>query len=529
MNDGRHTGMIYQKLTGIKIDEQMKLWDARGKGYYGEYLLFSELYNKVSGTCKILMNLQIPSEHGKTTEIDLLVIHETGLYVFEAKHYKGTIYGKIDEPRWTQYFRTAPNQSFNSPIMQNRWHIEQLSKLYPNLPIRSFIVFTNEECTLNVIGGMKDTTLCYLHNMRRMFEDMCAKAAVCMNMEQIDEVFRSLTIHSPMQMDCIYDNGVVMNLYDFVAQATAMHTAKLREDERGHEEKLRVEQEAHSKKLQAERDAHIKRMEVAEQSLVKKEKEAQNSIQATKRIAIIAVVATVIVCISLVGNHKQEKLDAIKEADAKIAGVDAQIEKYQAAADAKVEQYKNQADADLAKHKAQADAEVEQYRKQADAEIEQYRAEAEAARAEQQKFAEKWQVVTDFVVDGNLLSKDFVTVSDVVLKDSVDFGNLVKLSCTLTHNGEDFYALIDKSSMFTVLLTDGRVLEFPCYSSQYSSYSLGYSSSVKKLDVKNFELSGFNTDEIAMIKLTNMQIKRIKYVYGEKSLSDYEVVLYTAK
>lgn len=41
------------------------------------------------------MNLNIPIEDGKTTEIDLLMIHETGIYVFEIKHYKGTIYEKI--------------------------------------------------------------------------------------------------------------------------------------------------------------------------------------------------------------------------------------------------------------------------------------------------------------------------------------------------------------------------------------------------------------------------------------------------
>ena len=486
----------YYDLTGIKIDEQYREWDARGKGYYGEYLLFSELYNKVPGTCKILMNLQIPSEYGKTTEIDLLLIHETGLYVFEAKHYKGTILGKIDEPRWTQYFRTAPNQSFNSPVMQNKWHIEQLRKLYPDLPIRSFIVFTNAECTLNVKGSMDNTTLCYLHNMSNCLAAACAKAEVCMSMEQIDEVFKALKVYSPIRQVNIAKDGIVLSFYEFM-EAVAKHQTE--------------------------------RMQELEQSYVKKEKEIESNRQITKRRAIAAVVAVLIVCFVITSNHKQEKREAIEEANAKIAGVDAQIEKYQAAADNKVEKYKAQADADLAKHKEQVDAEAEQYKKQADAEIEQYRAEAEAARAEQQKFAEKWQIVTDFEVDGKLLNKDFVTVDDVALKDSADFGDLVKLSCTLTHNGEDFYALIDKSSMFTVVLKDGRVLEFPCYKSSYSSYSLGYSSSSKTLQVKNFELGGFAVDEVAMIKLTNMQIKRIKYVYGEKSLSDYEVVIYAGK
>ena len=107
-----HMETIYKNLTGVDISEQERLWNERGKGYYGEYLLFSELYPSITGCCKILMNLEIPNGYRKTTEIDLLLIHETGFYVFEVKHYKGTIYGSADGKVWTQYFRTAPNSHF---------------------------------------------------------------------------------------------------------------------------------------------------------------------------------------------------------------------------------------------------------------------------------------------------------------------------------------------------------------------------------------------------------------------------------
>ena len=71
------------------MQEQKKLWDERGKGYYGEFLVFTELYKNIKGNCKILMNLEVPTDNGKTTEIDLIMIHENGIYVFEIKHYKG--------------------------------------------------------------------------------------------------------------------------------------------------------------------------------------------------------------------------------------------------------------------------------------------------------------------------------------------------------------------------------------------------------------------------------------------------------
>ena len=31
---------LYSDLTGVNIEEQKMLWNERGKGYYGEYLVF---------------------------------------------------------------------------------------------------------------------------------------------------------------------------------------------------------------------------------------------------------------------------------------------------------------------------------------------------------------------------------------------------------------------------------------------------------------------------------------------------------
>ena len=149
----------YRNLTGVDIEMQRLLWDERGKGYYGEYLVFKKLYPKLSGCCKILMNLQVPAGDGRTTEIDLLLIHETGLYVFEMKHYKGTIYGKSHEQKWTQYFRTAPNSRFYNPVLQNQYHIKALQKMFPGIPVYSFIVFTSPECDLRVECNELDTMI----------------------------------------------------------------------------------------------------------------------------------------------------------------------------------------------------------------------------------------------------------------------------------------------------------------------------------------------------------------------------------
>ena len=119
---------IYQELTGVNIQEQKILWDERGKGYYGEYLIFKELFCEINNTSKILMNLEIPTPTGKKTEIDLILIMESGIYVFESKHYKGIIYGQMTDGIWIQWFKTKKSSHFNNPVKQNQYHIDNLKK-----------------------------------------------------------------------------------------------------------------------------------------------------------------------------------------------------------------------------------------------------------------------------------------------------------------------------------------------------------------------------------------------------------------
>ena len=469
-NDTYHTSMenLYQNLTGVNIDEQLDEWDARGKGYYGEFLLFSEIYKYIPGCFKILMNLQIPSENGKTTEIDLLLIHETGLYVFEAKHYKSTIYGKVEDTHWTQFFKTVENKRFPNPILQNRWHIEQLRKLIPNRPIHSFIVFTSSECDLKVTGNLPNTTLCKKSKMRQCFWDISTRAESILNVQAIDDIFSALKIYSPMQdtlVDC--EDNKAMDFYQFIAMMSNFHSEQKAEAEQKYKEK---EKELIQKYADQEKANHMEMKRINRRTI---------------SICAAVLLFFFVLTSSIISLNKQKKQEAIRDAYI-------QVQEYES----QMNQYKNYAD---------------------------------ASREELQKFMQKWEIVTDFQIDGEKLKENYVVVDHVSLTNSADVGDVVHLAFSITHNGEDFYVLIDKSSMFTIVLKDGRVIETPCYSGYYS-YSLGYSKSSKTLEVKKLEFSGFNAEDVAFIKMTNLQIKRIKYVYGEKPLlTDYEIVLYEAK
>lgn len=274
---------IYQKLTNVDIHQQKQLWDERGKGYYGEFLVFSELYPNLPGQCKILMNLNIPTAYGKTTEIDLLLIHETGLYVFEMKHYKGTIYGKPHEQYWTQYFRTAPNQRFRSPIAQNQYHINALSKFAPNIPVHSFVVFTSGEVELKVECSDPNITLCTLPHLRYHLSSLSTKSTV-LSMEQINHLFCTLLNYSPTSQQIVEIDGKEIPFHGFVAELIADHAAK-------------------AQQLEADSRNQI---EVAKLDCEFEKKRARKAIWITVICAVFAVLACIALSIAQITAARQE-------------------------------------------------------------------------------------------------------------------------------------------------------------------------------------------------------------------------------
>ena len=124
----------------------------RDKGLWGEYLTY-RCMRKLDGYKKFLFNCYIPKVNGALTEIDLIMLHGSGIYVFESKNYSGWIFGNEADPQWTQSFRNGHKERFFNPIKQNNAHIKQLRRFLPGLPadaIQSVIVFS-ERCSLQKI------------------------------------------------------------------------------------------------------------------------------------------------------------------------------------------------------------------------------------------------------------------------------------------------------------------------------------------------------------------------------------------
>lgn len=162
-------------------------------GHFGEYLIDYAL-NSLPGYAQKLCNVYVPYK-GRTSEIDVVMLHETGIYVFESKNYSGWIFGDEKGQYWTQCLNPKTKNRFYNPILQNKTHIKAL-KEYLHLteeqaPI-SYIVFS-QRCEFKKVCERSENTIVVqrpdmLKSLRKKIKDRPA----IFTRELIDQMYDEL-------------------------------------------------------------------------------------------------------------------------------------------------------------------------------------------------------------------------------------------------------------------------------------------------------------------------------------------------
>ena len=143
---------LWEIIKGEQPGIIKTLLNYENAGQFGEFATDYALTNKnPDGELVVFKNIYVPTQ-GKTTEIDLLMIHEKGIFVFESKNYSGWIFGSADQLNWTQSLQNGDKNKFYNPIRQNRTHIKALAAFLekPVSEFVSYIVFS-ERCTLKKV------------------------------------------------------------------------------------------------------------------------------------------------------------------------------------------------------------------------------------------------------------------------------------------------------------------------------------------------------------------------------------------
>lgn len=111
------------------------------RGKRGENKVQKIIGETIENKQYVIHNLIIEN-NGKTAQIDHIVINQKAVFVIETKNYSGEIYGLEDQQEWTQILAqgNVKNKLYN-PVKQNATHVYNIKKILGKIPIRSLIVF----------------------------------------------------------------------------------------------------------------------------------------------------------------------------------------------------------------------------------------------------------------------------------------------------------------------------------------------------------------------------------------------------
>ena len=113
-------------------------------GNKGEFWVKYMIGETIENERYVINNLTLEHD-GKSSQIDHIVINQRGVFVIETKNYSGQIYGNENQQEWTQVlsYGKVKNKLYN-PLKQNATHIYNVKRIIGNLPIRSLVVFVQD-------------------------------------------------------------------------------------------------------------------------------------------------------------------------------------------------------------------------------------------------------------------------------------------------------------------------------------------------------------------------------------------------
>lgn len=170
----------------------------KNRGVKGEYEVYLSLVG-VPGYGKCIPNVYVPKENGETTEIDLVFIHETGIYVFESKNWTGTVTGDMDSKEWSLRLGSKNYKDY-SPVKQNNGHIKHLRAFLGHdscqPPYYSMIVFGNDAIIDGVDVCDEFIRVLNTRELSNKMRAMVFEEEEKLSREEVDMIARTLLAHT---------------------------------------------------------------------------------------------------------------------------------------------------------------------------------------------------------------------------------------------------------------------------------------------------------------------------------------------
>ena len=128
-------------------------------GSFGEWM--AKTYSKTIPGALVLHDVLIDGADGYTSQIDLVLVGNRGVYVVEVKSFTDArIYGDTQKSKW-YYYSHGRKYEIYSPLRQNKKHVEYLKtflKDFGDVPVFSIVCMICDD--FKISGETADTIIC---------------------------------------------------------------------------------------------------------------------------------------------------------------------------------------------------------------------------------------------------------------------------------------------------------------------------------------------------------------------------------
>ena len=159
-------------------------------GGFGEWM--AKTYSKTFPDALVLHDILIDGADGYTSQIDLVLVGNRGVYVVEVKSFSDAkIYGDTQKAKW-YYYNHSKKYEIYSPLRQNKKHVEYLKtflKEFGDVPVFSIITMICDD--FKISGEYPaDTIVCNsLPAMKRGLYNIAENKPEVFNDTQKQEIF----------------------------------------------------------------------------------------------------------------------------------------------------------------------------------------------------------------------------------------------------------------------------------------------------------------------------------------------------
>lgn len=151
-------------------------------GGFGEWM--TKIYSTTLPGALVLRDVLINGAEGYTSQIDVLIVGNKGIYVIEVKTYTDAkIYGDVKKSKW-YYYNHGKKYEIYSPIRQNQKHVEYLKE------------FLKDFGDIPYFSGV--TVICDDFKVSGIFEP---NTFICNSFPAMERAIYKITENSPYVMD----------------------------------------------------------------------------------------------------------------------------------------------------------------------------------------------------------------------------------------------------------------------------------------------------------------------------------------